>query len=111
MLNVIERIVDKESQFWDDAHLISYACAQFVTYLLGVGIDIGKDLFAFLAGEHTQLGCADTQVWRYLGTCNRYHHTVSGTRLLLEYEREFLLQQSRNFVLSRFLHKLLFLSY
>lgn len=51
MLDIVERVVDKESQFRYDAHLVLDACAQLVANLLSVGIHVGKNLFALSAWE------------------------------------------------------------
>jgi hypothetical protein len=40
MLDIVERVVDKESQFWDYTHLVSYTSAKLISYLLAVGVDV-----------------------------------------------------------------------
>ena len=45
-LEIVETVVDEETQFGYDSQLIVHACAQLVTNGLGVVLDVAKNLFA-----------------------------------------------------------------
>ena len=64
MLDVVERIVNKETQLGNDAQLIPYSCSQFVPNGLLVCLDIRQQLLSFVAGEDAEIGGADAQVGR-----------------------------------------------
>ena len=46
VFDIIERIVDEEFQFGDDAQLMAHALTQFEAHRLYVGVDVGHDFFA-----------------------------------------------------------------
>ena len=46
VFDIIERIVDEEFQFGNDAQLMAHALTQFEAHRLHVGVDVGHDFFA-----------------------------------------------------------------
>ena len=45
VFDIIERIVDEEFQFGDDAQLMAHALTQLEAHRLYVGVDVGHDFF------------------------------------------------------------------
>ena len=104
MLDVIQRIVDEELQFRDDAELLANAGAKFVANLLLVGIDVLHNLFRLLTREYAEINAADTQVGTYAANADAHQHASHLACLPLEDVAQFLLYEAGYLVLSGCFH-------
>jgi len=91
---IVERVIDEETQFWYYAQLVSYSLSEVVTYCGGVLLYVLQQFVTTLRGEDAEVCSADAEVWRYLHSCYAYHYAVHLACLALKDETELLLQQS-----------------
>ena len=77
MLNVVETIINEESQLRDDTQLISHTCTKLVAYSLLVGRDVLYYLFALFRRENAKICSTDTEVWTDANSCYAYQYTIS----------------------------------
>ena len=91
MVNVVERIVDKETKLRNYSQLVPHPRSQLETYRLFIAPHIINNVFSFFRRKHAKVCCANTQVWRYPATCNTHHHTSHAPCLFLEDLCQFLL--------------------
>ena len=61
MVDIVERVVDKETQLGNDTQLVADPRAQLIPDGLCVGVHVLDDLLAFLRGEHAQVSRAYAQ--------------------------------------------------
>ena len=104
MLDVVQRVVDEEAQLGHDAQLMAHALSQSEANLLTVFLDVLEQFLALFRREDAQIGCADAQVGRDLGSCHADHHAVHSACLFLENHAQLFLQQACYFILSCLLH-------
>ena len=90
-LEIVETVVDEETQFGHDSQLIVHACAQLVTNGLGVVLDVAEYLFAFFRGKYAEIGGADAEVGGDARSGYADHHAVHHAGLRLEDEAELFL--------------------
>ena len=91
MLDIIERIVDKESQFRNYTHLVAYALTEIIAQCLFVFPNVIDYFFALCRREYAKVGGAYTEVWTYLHSRYRHHNPVHRACLALEYKTQFFL--------------------
>ena len=106
MVNVVERIVDEEFQFGDDAQLIAQATAQLVAQFAHIAVDIVKDFGRALRWEDAEIAAAHTEVGTDTYSADRHKYAVEAGRLFLEYIAQFLLDEARDFLLSSGIHSM-----
>ena len=104
MFDVIQRIIDEELEFGDDAELLADAGAEFVANLTLVGVDILHDFLCLLAGEDAEIDAAHAQVGADAADADAHQHASHRTRLLLKDIAQLLLNESGYFVLSCCFH-------
>ena len=106
VVNVVERIVDEEFQFGDDAQLIAQATAQLVAQFAHIAVDILQYLGRALRREDAEIAAAHAEVGTDTYGADRYEYAVEGGRLFLEYIAQFLLDEARDFLLSGGIHSM-----
>lgn len=94
MVNVVQRIVNEETQFGDDAELLSASFAQFVAHATHVCHDVIECLFRFFGREYTQIGAANAQIRADVNLAYAHEHTARLCGLQAENVAEFLLYES-----------------
>lgn len=92
MFNIVQRVVNEETQLRDDTQLVANPRAQLIAYLFLVLVDILHNLLAPFAGEDAQVCRADAQVRTHPHPCHTHHHPMHATGLLLENHTQLLLQ-------------------
>ena len=103
---IVERVIHKELQFWNDAQLMAHAVSQFKTHLLLVGVHILNDFIGLLTGEHTQIHPTYAHVGTDATGTDTHQHTMHAACLPYKYLTEFLLYQSGYLILSCAIHNL-----
>ena len=76
-LQVIETIVDKETEFRNNAQLIAHPCAQLVTNGFLIAIDVLQHLVAALRRKYTEVSRADTEIWRDTTSHHAWHGSAT----------------------------------
>ena len=104
MVDVVERIVDKEFQFGNDAQLIAQTTAQLVAQFAHIAVDILQYLGRALRREDAEIAAAHAEVGTDTYGADRYEYAVEGGRLFLKHIAEFLLDEARDFLLSGGIH-------
>ena len=106
MVNVVERIVDEEFQFGDDAQLIAQATAQLVTQFAHIAVDVLKDFGRTLRWKDAEIAATHAEVGADTYGADRHEYAVETGCLFLEYIAQFLLDEARDFLLSSGIHSM-----
>ena len=104
MLNVVERIVDKESEFGSFAKLIAHTLCKLVTHAAGTVVDALNDFVGTLRGENAEVGAGDAQVGLHAHCAHRHQHTAHLSSLHTENLAKLLLEEACYFLLSCSFH-------
>ena len=104
MVNIVERIVNEEFQFGDDAELVAQALSQFVAEFAYVPVDVVQNFFGTLAGKDAQIASAHTEVGTDADCADRDQHAMEACRLFLENVTQFFLDEAGYFLLSGGIH-------
>ena len=104
MVDVVERIVDKEFQFGNDAQLIAQTTAQLVAQFAHIAVDIFQNFGRALGREDAEIAATHAEVGADTYGADRYEYAVEAGRLFLEYIAQFLLDEARDFLLSGGIH-------
>lgn len=65
VLNVVERIVDEELEFWDDAKLMTFEIAESKANLACLCIDVLKQFLSLVGWEDAEVCLSYREVWTY----------------------------------------------
>ena len=104
MLNIVQRVVDEELQFRDDAELLANSCAKLVAHLPLVRIDVLHNLLRPLAWEDAEIDAAHAQVGADAAYADAHKHASHSACLLLKDIAQLLLNESGYLVLSGCFH-------
>ena len=84
---------------------MTYAAAQFVTNLAGIGIDVAQNLLCLFRREDAQIAAGNAQVGADAHRAHTDQDAVCSLGLLLKDVTQFLLDESGYFLLSGCFHK------
>ena len=104
MFNVIQRIVDEELEFRNDAELLADSCAKLEANLLLIGVDVLHYLLCLLAGKDAEIDAANAQVGTDAANTDAYQDASHRACLLLEDVAKLLLNETSYLVLSGCFH-------
>ena len=104
MFNVIQRIVDEELEFRDDAQLLAHSCAKLEANLLLIGVDVLYYLLCLLAWKDAEIDATHAQVGTDAASTDAHQHASHCTGLLLKDVAQLLLNEASYLVLSGCFH-------
>ena len=84
VLDIVQRVVYEEAQFWNDAQLLAQTLAKVESHGLHVGIDILQQFLSTCGREDAQVDGSHTEVGTDAYVGHRDEHPVGGLRLTLE---------------------------
>ena len=93
MGHVVNGLVKEETQFGDDAELMSYPLTKVIPYLLDIGVYVLDRLLTFLLRENAQIYAGNAQVAAYLDLAYRNHQSFGKFGLDKEHLTQFLLDK------------------
>ena len=104
MFNVIQRIVDEELEFRNDAELLADSCAKLEANLLLIGVDVLHYLLCLLAWEDAEIDATHAQVGADAASTDAHQNASHRTGLLLKDVAQLLLNEASYLVLSGCFH-------